>query len=191
MKSKIIYSFVRNYLNEMSGNENNKLYRGYFKQNGPAPKNKNAVVYFSPSIEYARDYGDGSVISTEMPNNIFDVFNNKRHFSIMKNWLSDKIEQIASEKEDEDGFLPRNISAYIKDANTYLKKDDPTSLVTAFVNAGIAYFDGDVKTGVFEKLFMDDNSIDAMYQFESGLIKNETDKFSIAFKDMPKYEILN
>jgi hypothetical protein len=188
---KFIATTIREYLNEgqiLNENSKMKLYRGYFKQTGVYPKNDNAAIYFTPSIEYAKTYGDGSVISTNIPNNIFNIINNKNHQSIMKMWLIDKIEQISNEKEDIDGFLPKIISIYLKDAKKNLNNDDPKSLMIAFQNISFAYFDGNNKVGVLEKLFMEENNIDAMYQFEAGLINSELDKISVAFKNMPKYE---
>lgn len=177
------------FLNEQNESSSEKLYRGYFQETGIYPKNDNGAIYFTPSIEYAKTYGDGSVISTGIPSNIFNIINNKNHQSIMKTWLVDKIQHIINENVDIDGFLPKTISTYIKDAKKYLANDDPKSLMIAFQNVSFAYFNGNNKVGVLEKIFMVDNNIEAMYQFEAGLIVDELSNISVAFKNMPKYEV--
>lgn len=164
------------------------LYRGYFKNHGIYPKNKDAAIFFSPSLEYAKTYGDGNVIITTIPDDIFDVFNNSKHFDILKNWLIKQLYEIIDAKEDDDGFLPKEIVTYIKDAKIYLKSNIPKDLMSAFMNISFAYFNGHNRIGVFEKMFMEQNNIDAMYQIEAGFITSDIDKYSVVFKEMPSYK---
>lgn len=164
------------------------LYRGYFKSHGIYPKNKDAAIFFSPSLEYAKTYGDGNVITTTIPDNIFDVFNNQKHFDILKDWLTNQFHRIINLKQDDDGFLPKEITTYIRDAKNYLISDNPKDLMTAFMNVSFAFFNGYNKVGVFEKMFMEQNNIDAMYQIEAGFVSSDIDKYSVAFREMPKYK---
>ena len=181
----------RNETNKVFNDKKQLLYRGFSAKYGFLSKNNNSAIYFSPSLEYAKEYGDGNVITTLKPNNIFDV-RNKNDFNVLKTWLDKKINEIIEEKEDEDGFLPKNIKPFIKDAKTYLKSDNPKDLMTAFSNISFSYFNGKNTVGVLEKLFMEENNIDYMYMFESGFLRTLNDELSIVFRNFPEnYEIID
>lgn len=179
---------IKKYLNEQKTNKKDKqqfLYRGFSSKTGFGAKSDNAVLFFSPSLDYAKTYGDDSVMVTKKPDNIFDV-RYERNFNVLKKWLLNVLESIIEEKKDDDGFLPPKILSYINDAQKLLKSDNPKDLISAMSNISFAYFNGKFMVGVLEKMFMDEYNIDHMYYYETGLIKTENDLMSVMFRKPPK-----
>jgi heterodisulfide reductase subunit B len=168
---------------ELKGHRLQLLYRGFFKKYGVLPRNNLSAIFFSPSLSYAKDYGDSTVYTTK-PQKIFDI-RTPKDFETMKFWLNKTILELEREKTDEDGFLPSRIRVYIKDAKRHLASNNPKDIIISMANLGIALFDGEVIVGAIEKKFMEDMDIDAMYVFEAGFLRTDQDEVSVAFRKMP------
>lgn len=154
------------------------LYHGQRK--GRNYKSSNGAVFFTPSLNYAKNYGD-EIYSAKVPSNLFDIFNKKSDFNKLKSWLSQKIKEIGGEK------IGANSIVFYKDAKKYVETDSPDELVRAMVNYGIASAGGfsSYKVGQVEKQFMEENGISAMTMKEAGSdIPDE--QISVVFKDVPK-----